>query len=71
MIGDNETSFPHKLLLADRQVASLRKSFASHSSADIKLSKTQLSNMIQSGEFFSRLLGPLLKTGLLLIKKCN
>ena len=68
MIGDNETSFPHKLLLADRQVASLRKSFASHSSADIKLSKTQLSNMIQSGEFFSRLLGPLLKTGLLLIK---
>ena len=68
MIGDNEASFPHKLLLADRQVASLRKSFASHSSADIKLSKTQLSNMIQSGEFFSRLLGPLLKAGLLLIK---
>ena len=36
MIGDNETNFPHKLLLTDRQDASLRKYFASHSSADIK-----------------------------------
>ena len=67
IIDDNETNFPHKLLLTDRQVASLQKSFASHSSADIKLSKTQLSNMIQSGGFLSRLLGPLLKTGLPLI----
>ena len=68
MIGNNETNFPHKLLLTDRQVSSLRKSFASHSSADIKLSKTQLSKMIQSGGFLSRLLGPLLKTGLPVIK---
>ena len=68
MIGNNETNFPHKLLLTDRQVSSLRKSFASHSSADIKLSKTQLSKMIQSGGFLSRLLGPLLKAGLPLIK---
>ena len=68
MIGNNETNFPHKLLLTDRQVSSLRKSFASHSSADIKLSKTQLSKMIQSGGFLSRLIGPLLKTGLTLIK---
>ena len=68
IIDDNETNFPHKLLLTDRQVASLQKSFASHSSADIKLSKTQLSKMIQSGGFLSRLLGPLLKTGLPLIK---
>ena len=37
MIGDNETNFPHKLLLTDRQVASYCKSFASHSSTDIKL----------------------------------
>ena len=36
--------------------------------ADIKLSKTQLSKMIQSGGFLGRLLGPLLKTGLPLIK---
>ena len=68
MIGDNETDFPHKLLLTNRQVSNLHKSFASHSSADIKLSKTQLSKLIQSGGFFERILGPLLKTGLPLIK---
>ena len=68
MIGNNETNFPHKILLAGRQVLSLRKSFSSHSSPDIKLSKTQLSRMRQSGGFLSRLLGPLLKTGLPLIK---
>ena len=39
MIGDNETNFPHKLLLTNRQVSNLRKAFANHSSADIKLSK--------------------------------
>ena len=32
------------------------------------MSKSQLSKMIQSGGFISRLLGPLLKTGLRLIK---
>ena len=32
------------------------------------LSKTQLSKMIESGEFLGRLLGPLLKTGLPLMK---
>ena len=68
MISDDETNFPHKLLLTNRQVANLRKAFANHSSADIKLSKTQLSKMIQSGGFLGRLLGPLLKTGLPLIK---
>ena len=46
MIGDNETHFPHKLLLANRQVANLCKAFANHLSTDIKLSKTQLSKMI-------------------------
>ena len=40
-IGNNETNFPHELLLTDRQVSNLRKSFANNSSADIKLSKTQ------------------------------
>ena len=68
MIRNNKTYFPHELLWTDRQVLSLRKSFANHSSADIKLSKTQLSKMIQSGGFVSRLLGPLLKTGLPLRK---
>ena len=68
MIRDNETNFPHKLLLANRQVSDLRKAFENHLSADIKLSKTQSSKMIQSGGFLGRLLGLFLKTGLPLIK---
>ena len=67
MIGDNENNFPHKLLLTNTQVSNLRKTFANNSSANIKLSKTQLSKMIQSGGFLGKLLGPLLKTGLPLI----
>ena len=70
MIGnsDDETNFPHKLLLTNRQVANLRRAFANHTSTDIRLSKTELSKMIQSGVFLGRLLGPLLKTGLQLMK---
>ena len=68
MTGDDETNFPHKLLLINWQVANLCKSFASHSSTNIKLSKTQLSKIIPSGGFLGRLLGPLLKTELPLIK---
>ena len=68
MIGDNETNFPHKLLLTNRQVANLCKAFANHLSTDIKLSKTQLFKMIQSGGCLGRLLVPLLKTRLPLIK---
>ena len=68
MIGHNETNFPHELLLTNRQVENLRNAFANYLSTDIKLSKTQLSKMIQSGGFLGRLLGTLLKTGLPLIK---
>ena len=70
MIGnsDDETSFPHKLLLTNRQVANLRKGFANNSSTDIKLSKSQLSKMIQSGGDLGRRFGLLLKTGLPLMK---
>ena len=68
MIGDDKTNFPRKLFLTNRQVSNLRKAFANHLSADIKLSKTQLSKMIQSGGFLGRLLDPLLKTGLPVIK---
>ena len=68
MIGDDETNFPRKLLLTNSQVANRRKAFASNLSSDIKLSKTQVSKMIQSGGFLGRLLGPLLKTGLTLMK---
>ena len=70
MIGtsDNDTNFPHELLLTNRQVANFRKVFANNSSANIKLLKTQLSKMIQSGGFLGRLPGPSLKVGLPLIK---
>ena len=43
--------------LSNRQAANLRKTFANHISTDIKFSKTQLSKMIQLGEFLGRLLG--------------
>ena len=62
--SDDETNFPCKLLLTNRQVANLRKAFANNLATDIKLSKTQLFKMIQSGGFLARPLGPLLKTGL-------
>ena len=66
--SNDNTNFPHELLLTNRQVANIHKAFANHSSIDIKLSKTQLSKMIQSGRFLGKLLGPLLKTGLPLMK---
>ena len=49
------------------QVLRLRKAFANGSSANTKLSKTQMHKIGQSGEFLGRLLGPLLKTELPLI----
>ena len=70
MVGNSNdnTNFPHELLLTNRQVVNIRKAFANHLSTDIKLLKTQLSKMIQSGRFLGKLLGPLLKTGLRLMK---
>ena len=70
MVGNSNdnSDFPHELLLTNRQIANIRKAFANHLSTDIKLSKTQLSKMIQSGGFLGRLLGPLLKTVLPLMK---
>ena len=68
--SNDENNFPHKLLslLTNTQVSKLRKAFANNSSANIKLSKTQLYKTGQSGGFLGRLLGPLLKTGLPLMK---
>ena len=40
MIGDNETNFPHELLLTNRQVANICKAFANNSPTNIKLSKS-------------------------------
>ena len=64
MVGNDETNFPYKLLLTNRQVENFRKAFANKSSTDIKLSKTQLSKMVQSRGFLGRLFDPLLKTRL-------
>ena len=55
-------------MLTNRQIANIRNVFANHTSTDIKLSKTQLSKMIQLGGFLGRLLGPLLRAGLRLMK---
>ena len=74
MVGNSNdnTNFPHELLLTNRQVANIRKAFAKNTSTDIKLSKTQLSKMIQSGGFLGNLLGklagPLMKVAIPLAK---
>ena len=63
VVGDSndQNSFPHRLLLTNTQVSKLCKALASGSSANIKLSKTQLKKIGQSGGFLGRLLRPLLK----------
>ena len=68
MVGnsDDQTNSPHKLLLTNRHILSLRKAFAKHTSTDIKLSKAQLAKMQKGG--FLRFLAPLLKSGLPLLK---
>ena len=64
---NDENTFLHKLLITNTQVSMLRKAFSNGSSADIKLSKTQLHKTGKSGGFLDSLLGPLLKAELLLI----
>ena len=64
--SDDESNFPHKLLLTNRQTLSLRKAFNNHTSADIKFSKAQLTKMYKGG--FLKILMPLLKSGLSLLK---
>ena len=74
MVGNsnNNTNFPHELLLTNRQNANIRKAFANHSSTDTKFSKTQLSKIIQSGGFLGnslgKLAGPLMKVAMSLAK---
>ena len=69
--SNDNTNFPHELLLTNRKVANIRKAFAKNTSTDIKLSKTQLSKMIQSGGFLGKLgklAGPLMKVAMPLAK---
>ena len=58
----------HELLLTTRQTTKLGNAIENNTSTDIKLPKAQISKIIQSGGFLGKLLGPLLKTGLPLIK---
>ena len=70
--SNDNTNFPHELLLTNRQVANIRKAFAKNTSIDIKLSKTQLSKMIPSegvlGNLLGKLAGPLMKVAIPLAK---
>ena len=60
----NGNDLPHELLLTTRQKTKLRTAFNNNMSTDFQFSKAQISKILQSGGF----LGPLLKTGLPLIK---
>ena len=64
----NGNNLPHELLLTTRQKTKLRNAFNNNTSTDLKLSKVQISKIFQYGGFLGRLLDPLLKTGLPLIK---
>ena len=63
---------PHELSLTIGRKTKIRNAFANNIPAYIKLSKAQLSKIIQSGKFLDTLLwklaGPLMKNGVLLTK---
>ena len=62
----------HELLLTTRQKTKLRNAFNNNMSTDLKLSKAQISKIIQSGGFLgsllSKLAGPLMKVAVPLAK---
>ena len=66
--SNDDNNFLYKLLLTNTQVSKLRNAFANGSSANVKLSKTQLHKIRQSRGYLGRLLGVLLETGLPLMK---
>ena len=65
---NDEINSPQKLLLTNTQVSKLWKGVANGSSANIKLLKTHLHNVGQSGGFLDRPLRQLLKTELSVMK---
>ena len=69
IVGDSndENNFPHKLLLNNTQDLKFCKAFANNSSANIKISKTQLHKIGLSRGSLGRLLGPLLRNEMPLI----
>ena len=68
----NANNLPHELLLTERQKAKLRNAFNNNMSAHIKLSKAQITKIIQSagflGSLLSKLAGPLMKVAVPLAK---
>ena len=68
IIGDNETNFPHELLLTNRQVASVHKSLQIICQLILSYQKPNYQRWYNQEDFFGRLHGPLLKIGLPLIK---
>ena len=68
----DRNDLPHELLLTTRQKSELRNAFNNNMSTDIKLSKAQISKIIQSGAFLgsllSKLAGPLTKVAVPLAK---
>ena len=68
----DRNDLPHELLLTTRQKSKLRNAFNNNMSTDIKLSKAQISKIIQSGAFLrsllSKLAGPLTKVAVPLSK---
>ena len=65
----NENNLPHELLLTTKQKTKIKNALNNNNmSTNLKLSKAQINKIIQSEGFLSKLLGPLLKTGLPLIK---
>ena len=67
----NGNDLPHELLLTTRQKTKLKNAFNNNMS-DLKLSKAQISKIIQSGRFLgsllSKLAGPLMKVAIPLAK---
>ena len=65
-------NLPHELLMTTRQKPKIRNAFNNNMSADIKLSKVQITKIIQSGRFLgsllSKLAGPLMKIAVPLAK---
>ena len=63
---------PHELLLTAREKTKLRNAFNNFMSTDLKLSKAQISRIIQSGGFLgsllSKLAGTLMKVAITLSK---
>ena len=64
----NGNNLPHELLLTTRQKTKLRNAFNNNMSTDLKLSKAQISKIIQSrgflGSLLSKLAGPLMKVAI-------